>query len=254
MKKRSFTLIELLVVIAIIAILASILLPALGQAREKAKNSGCVSNLKQHGVAISMYLSDNDYYPVMNRGVNKLYISFASWKLALAPYMSISVVTDGSITSTDPSLAVLSEGPFRCPAFNEGVVPESILSSGQNRKFLLGGYGWNWGGGSGLYGMGYYNDPNNLRPHVKPTQVALPSETIVTGDGCEDLGFVTKMDHYSVMYIGHEPFRHGGSSMAVNWADCHATSEKTYTIKSGKSGPGLTSGANSYKYYYYKQK
>ncbi len=255
MKKKTFTLIELMVVIAIIAILASILLPALGQAREKAKTSSCVSNLKQQGVAISMYLADYDFYPVMNRGVNKLYLSFASWKLALAPYMSISIVTDGSITNTDPSLAVLSEGPFRCPAFNESVIQESVLSAGKDRRFCLGGYGWNWGGGSGLYGMGYYNEANNPRPWIKPTQVAIPSETIVTGDGADYPTQTTKVDYYCVMYISHEPFRHGGSNMCVNWADSHATVEKTYTIKSGKSGPSsLTSGANSYKYYYYKQK
>ena len=75
--KRNFTLIELLVVIAIIAILASMLLPALGKARQYAISMKCVSNLREAGLAQNMYASDFEgwVYPAYNLDEKKAYYS-----------------------------------------------------------------------------------------------------------------------------------------------------------------------------------
>jgi prepilin-type N-terminal cleavage/methylation domain-containing protein/prepilin-type processing-associated H-X9-DG protein len=85
-KRTGFTLIELLVVIAIIAILASILFPVFGRARENARRSSCQSNLKQIGLGVAQYTQDYDekmpvaaWSPAANQQV--------SWKDAIQPYI-----------------------------------------------------------------------------------------------------------------------------------------------------------------------
>src|SRR5450432_1705001 len=88
MKRHTgFTLIELLVVIAIIAILAAILFPVFAQAREKARQTSCLSNQKQIGLAFSHY--EEDYDETFPTGVSVTYPQYGGtgWAGSLDPYM-----------------------------------------------------------------------------------------------------------------------------------------------------------------------
>jgi prepilin-type N-terminal cleavage/methylation domain-containing protein len=112
-RKNGFTLIELLVVIAIIAILAAILFPVFAQAREKARQSTCLSNMKQMGLAFNMYAQDyderfgwqkvSDNCPNYGRPDNLE----PAWNMTILPYIKSRkiFVCPSAVLETDPKYA-----------------------------------------------------------------------------------------------------------------------------------------------------
>ena len=115
---RKFTLIELLVVIAVIAILASMLLPALNQARERAHGIKCLSNLKQVGTAVKIYTNDFEDY------VTPAQTNAGFWYRELCPYLSLPILY---FTNTKYRTSVLC-----CPKYLEENTDYYALSYGIN--------------------------------------------------------------------------------------------------------------------------
>ncbi len=108
MKRAGFTLIELLVVIAIIAILAAILFPVFAQAREKARQTSCASNLKQLSYGATMYSQDYDEQLLDYRVINELYL----WNVAFEAYIKnkqVHLCPDAPPRSNDPQMGSASQ-------------------------------------------------------------------------------------------------------------------------------------------------
>ena len=97
---KAFTLIELLVVVAIIAILAAMLLPALNRARKEAQKAACMQNLKNIGLAVQMYISDNDDWVIWKATCRNSQVQ-TSWDIYW--YEMLTPYTEGT-------------GVFHCPA------------------------------------------------------------------------------------------------------------------------------------------
>ena len=115
MKKYRFTLIELLVVIAIIAILASLLLPALNRARDMANMASCLGNCRQIGLGIAQYTNDfNSYLPRATWSDTNAAKTGKSWSYVILPYVG-----------NNTKIFLCPKDPFSVPAY--GMAPLSYL-------------------------------------------------------------------------------------------------------------------------------
>jgi prepilin-type N-terminal cleavage/methylation domain-containing protein/prepilin-type processing-associated H-X9-DG protein len=176
-KRRGFTLIELLVVIAIIAILAAILFPVFAQAREKGRQTSCLSNLKQIGMAITQYLQDwDETFPAIDEGnaFREKYINTYGVFYPLEPYMK-------------------NTGIVHCPSSPKNVIAYFINGLNCSSWKALCGFVWPIGDASGKW-----------QPSAKMTQVKRPASVLFSGDysrwKVESIGRV--LPHFDPAYMG----------------------------------------------------
>lgn len=184
MSHHGFTLIELLVVIAIIAILAAILFPVFAQAKNAAKKTACLSNVKQISLGFLMYTTDyDDFMPVWTANACATRPPITSPPTSSAfdlGYMYQSLVAPYIKNGVNQATGELG-GLWACPSIKSSF---SLISNTYAYNYYALGGTHNCTGGPLAAGFAPFNDSQYIRP-PSTTQIGKPAEVFMISDGAQ---------------------------------------------------------------------